>query len=90
MPGEPEQVLLQAILCIDENAYGVPIRDEVLRCTGRNLRLGMICETLGRMTENGLVTARTGAPTPGRGGQSRSGRASSACGSRSAPRRPTS
>jgi PadR family transcriptional regulator PadR len=69
MLGELEQVLLLAILRIDGDAYGVPIRDEVLACTSRNLTLGTIYKTLGRLADKGLVTARTGAPTPVRGGR---------------------
>ncbi len=69
MLGELEQVLLLAIIRVGENAYGVPIRDEVLRCTGRELALGTIYKTVGRLEEKGFVTARTGAPTPVRGGR---------------------
>ena len=69
MLGELEQVLLLAILRVGDGAYGIPIRDEVLDCTGRNLALGTIYKTLGRLEEKGLVSARTGAPTPVRGGR---------------------
>jgi len=69
MLGELEQVLLLAILCVGDDAYGVPIRDEVLARTGRALALGTIYKTLGRMKAKGLVGVRTGAPTPVRGGR---------------------
>ena len=69
MLGELEQVLLLAILRIGDDAYGVPIRDEVLAKTGRAVALGTIYRTLLRMQEKGLVVARTGAPTPVRGGR---------------------
>ena len=69
MLGELEQVLLLAILRIDGDAYGVPIRDEIRSCTRREVALGTIYKMLGRMVAKGLVSARTGAPTPIRGGR---------------------
>jgi PadR family transcriptional regulator, regulatory protein PadR len=69
MLGEFEQVLILAILRVGEDAYGVPIRDEIRRCTGRDVTLGAIYKTLGRLSEKGFVTARSGAPTPVRGGR---------------------
>lgn len=69
MLGELEQVLLLAIMRVGGDAYGIPIRDEVLTCTGRELTLGTVYKTLGRLTEKGFVAARTGAPTPVRGGR---------------------
>jgi PadR family transcriptional regulator, regulatory protein PadR len=69
MLGELEQVLLLAILQVGDDAYGIPIRDEALRCTGRELALGTIYKTLGRLEEKGFVKARVGAPTPVRGGR---------------------
>ena len=69
MLGEFEQVLLLAILRVGDDAYGVPIRDEIRDCTGRDVTLGTIYKTLGRLAEKGFVSARTGAPTPVRGGR---------------------
>jgi PadR family transcriptional regulator, regulatory protein PadR len=69
MLGEFEQVLILAILRVGEDAYGVPIRDEIRRCTGRDVTLGAIYKTLARLSEKGFVTARSGAPTPVRGGR---------------------
>jgi DNA-binding PadR family transcriptional regulator len=69
MLGELEQLLLLAILRIGDDAYGVPIRDELRACAGRDLALGTIYKTLGRMQSKGFVTARTGSPTPVRGGR---------------------
>jgi PadR family transcriptional regulator PadR len=69
MLGEFEQVLLLAILRVGDDAYGVPVRDEIRACTGRDATLGAIYETLGRLTDKGFVTAKTGAPTPVRGGR---------------------
>jgi PadR family transcriptional regulator, regulatory protein PadR len=69
MLGEFEQVLLLAILRTAPGAYGVPIHDEIRRETGREVAIGAIYKTLGRMSEKGLVTSRMGAPTGERGGR---------------------
>src|SRR3954471_993828 len=69
MLGEFEQVLLLAILRTAPGAYGVPIRDEIHRETGRDVAIGAIYKTLGRLAEKGLVTSRIGAPTGERGGR---------------------
>ena len=69
MLGELEQVLLLAVIRVGDDAYGVRIRDEVRVRTGRDLALGTIYKTLGRLEDKGLVAARTGTPTPVRGGR---------------------
>jgi DNA-binding PadR family transcriptional regulator len=69
MLGEFEQVILVTILRLGTDAYGVPIRDEILSCTGREVALGAIYKTLGRLSDKGYLTSRVGAPTPLRGGR---------------------
>jgi PadR family transcriptional regulator, regulatory protein PadR len=69
MLGELEQVLLLAVMRVGVDAYGIPVRDEVLACTGRDVALGTIYKTLGRLASKGYVVARTGPPTPVRGGR---------------------
>ena len=69
MLGEFEQVVLLAILRVGRDAYGVPVRDEILACTGRAVTLGAIYKTLGRLADKGLVISRIGEPTPERGGR---------------------
>jgi PadR family transcriptional regulator, regulatory protein PadR len=69
MLGEFEQVVLLAILRVGHDAYGIPIRDEILARTGRAATLGAIYKTLGRLADKGLVTSRDGAPTGERGGR---------------------
>ncbi|MGC4055993.1 MAG: PadR family transcriptional regulator [Paludibaculum sp.] len=69
--GEFEQVVLLAILRLDNNAYGVTIRAEIAACTDREPAPGAIYITLDRLEEKGLVTSRFGEPTPQRGGRSK-------------------
>ncbi|HLK64155.1 MAG TPA: PadR family transcriptional regulator [Bryobacteraceae bacterium] len=69
--GEFEQVVLLAILRLDENAYGVTIRQEIFECTERNPAPGALYNTLERLEEKGLLTSRLGDPTPQRGGRAK-------------------
>lgn len=69
--GEFEQVVLLAILRLAEDAYGVTIRSEIERCTGREPAPGALYTTLDRLEEKGLVRSRMADPTPQRGGRSK-------------------
>ena len=69
MLGELEQVVLLAVMRVGHDAYGVPIHDEIERRAGRDLTLGTIYKTLGRLEKKGLVAAHVGEPTSQRGGR---------------------
>lgn len=69
--GEFEQVVLLAILRLDENAYGVTIRSEIAACTGREPAPGALYTTLDRMEEKGIVRSWLGDATPQRGGRAK-------------------
>jgi DNA-binding PadR family transcriptional regulator len=69
--GEFEQVVLLAILRLEQNAYGVSIRSEIAVCTGREISPGALYTTLDRLEERSLVTSRFGDPTPQRGGRAK-------------------
>jgi DNA-binding PadR family transcriptional regulator len=69
--GEFEQIVLLAILRLDDNAYGVTIRAEITACTDREPAPGALYTTLDRLQEKGLVTSRLGDPTPQRGGRAK-------------------
>jgi DNA-binding PadR family transcriptional regulator len=71
IPGEFEQVVLLAILRLGPGAYGVAIRAEIARCTGRNTTPGALYTTLDRLEDKGLLASRMGDPTPERGGRSK-------------------
>jgi PadR family transcriptional regulator PadR len=67
--GELEHVTLLAILRIGDGAYGVPIRDEIRRCTDRDVSAGALYTILTRLEEKGMVRSSLGDPTPERGGR---------------------
>jgi DNA-binding PadR family transcriptional regulator len=67
--GEFELLILLAILRLGDDAYGVTIRDELERETTREVTVGAIYKTLGRLQDKGYVSARIGDPTPHRGGR---------------------
>jgi PadR family transcriptional regulator, regulatory protein PadR len=69
MLGDLEQIVMLALLRVGPEAYGVPVRDEIERCTGRDLTLGTIYKTLTRLEDKGLVASWTGEPTAQRGGR---------------------
>ena len=69
--GELEHIVLLAVLRLGEDAYGVPIRREIERRTGRSLTVGALYRTLDRLEAKGYVTSWFGDPTPERGGRSR-------------------
>jgi PadR family transcriptional regulator len=69
--GDFEQIVLLAILRLDNNAYGVTIREEIAACTDRDPAPGALYTTLDRLEEKGLVTSSLGDPTPQRGGRAK-------------------
>jgi PadR family transcriptional regulator, regulatory protein PadR len=69
--GEFEQIVMLAVLRLGDDAYGVPIRQEIVGCTGRDASPGAIYTTLERLEDKGLVRSRFGDPTPERGGRAK-------------------
>jgi len=67
--GEFEQIVLLAILRLDDDAYGVTIRNEIAARTDRDPSPGALYTTLDRMEEKGLVSSTFGRATPERGGR---------------------
>jgi DNA-binding PadR family transcriptional regulator len=69
--GEFEQIVLLAILRLGDDAYGVPIRQEIEEKTGRALTVGALYRTLDRLEDKGYVGSWFSDPTPERGGRSK-------------------
>ena len=65
--GEFEQVVLLSILRLGDDAYAVSVRDEIARCTGREVSRGSIYITLDRLEDKGLLTSQEGRATAARG-----------------------
>lgn len=69
--GEFEQLILLALVQLDEGAYGAAIGRTIEERTGRTVAAGAIYTALDRLAGRGLVTSRVGEPTPERGGRRR-------------------
>jgi DNA-binding PadR family transcriptional regulator len=67
--GEFEQLVLLACIRLGDEAYVVPIVQEIEERTGRRVTHGHVYVALRRLEEKGLVTSRLGAATPERGGR---------------------
>jgi DNA-binding PadR family transcriptional regulator len=63
--------VLLAVARLEGRGYGVSIRREIERRTGREVAVGSVYATLARLEEKGMVTSREGDPTPRRGGRAR-------------------
>jgi PadR family transcriptional regulator PadR len=66
-----EEIILLSIWRLDENAYGMTIREEVIKITGKNWLLGAIYGPLGRLHKNKYVYTLKGDPSHERGGRSK-------------------
>jgi len=69
--GEFEQIVLLAILRLRDDAYGMTIRQEIQRCTGRESSVGAVYITLDRLLAKGYVSTVLGEPTEERGGRAK-------------------
>ena len=67
--GEFELLVMLAVLRLGDDAYGVTILEKLERETSRDLSVGAIYKTLGRLQQKGYVATRIGDPTPQRGGR---------------------
>ena len=66
-----EEIVLMAIWSLQDNAYGVAIRNRILKTTGREWSIGAIYAPLHRLEKKGLVETSKGDPLPERGGRSK-------------------
>jgi DNA-binding PadR family transcriptional regulator len=69
--GEFEQVVLLAVARLDGDGYGLSIRQEIERRTGRSVTVGSVYATLARLEEKGLASSYEGLATPRRGGRAK-------------------
>lgn len=69
--GEFEQLVLLAVMRLEDQAYGATIRRLIEESTGRQISIGAIYTTLERLHGKGYVTSRVGEPTGERGGRRR-------------------
>jgi DNA-binding PadR family transcriptional regulator len=64
-----EEIILLTILKLQENAYGVAIRERLYAETGTQWSFGSIYTPLNKLTRKQFVLKRYGKPTPERGGR---------------------
>lgn len=69
--GEFEQVVLLAVARLADEGYGVTIRREIERRTGRSPAVGAVYATLERLEAKGCVASYDGEASPVRGGRAR-------------------
>ena len=55
-----EQIFLIAIWHLDDEAYGVKIREKILDLTGNSMMFGTIYNTLDKLVKKGYVITRKG------------------------------
>ena len=67
--GEFEQLVMFAVMRLEDGAYGAAIRNELRQRAGRDVSPGAIFTTLERLESRGLVTSIYGEPTQERGGR---------------------
>ena len=66
-----EEFLLLAVWRMKENAYGVPIREQIERATGKTWAYGALFVMLRRLEKKGYLTSHFTDPTSQRGGKSK-------------------
>lgn len=66
---KPEELILLTIWKLRKNAYGVTIRNHIIRETGTEWTIGAIYVPLGRLTRDGYLETTIGKPTSERGGK---------------------
>jgi PadR family transcriptional regulator, regulatory protein PadR len=70
--GTFEEFVLSAILTLEDDAYGMRIRQHIKQAMGnKEVSIGALYTTLGRLETNGFISSWEGDPTPERGGRAK-------------------
>jgi PadR family transcriptional regulator PadR len=69
--GELEQIVLLAVLRVGDEAYAIPILEQIEAQTGRKIARGALYTALDRLEAKGCLRSRVGEPLPERGGRAR-------------------
>lgn len=69
--GEFEQMVLLATLRLGDDAYAVPIREEIEELASRNVARGALYTALERLEGKGFLVSSMGDSIPERGGRAR-------------------
>lgn len=65
--GEFEELILLAVCILDGDAYGVSVKEEVEKHSGRSVLLGAVHITLYRLQDKGFLKSELGGNTSKRG-----------------------
>ncbi len=66
-----DEVMLLSILNLGDNAYGMTIRRQVSKATGKEWSIGAVYDPLYRLEDRGFVESFLSHPTSERGGRSK-------------------
>jgi DNA-binding PadR family transcriptional regulator len=69
--GSLEHIVLLAVARLGTDAYGMTVRLEIQKRTGRDLSIGAVYATLERLERKGFISSRKGEPTAERGGRAK-------------------
>jgi DNA-binding PadR family transcriptional regulator len=64
-----EEIILLSILRLEDNAYGVSIKNQIEKLTGEEWNYGLLYCALDQLARKGLLIKREGKPIPERGGR---------------------
>lgn len=67
--GEFQEIVLLAILILNDNAYGVSIQEEINERLKRNISRGSLHTALTRLEGKGFIQSQMGEPSAVRGGR---------------------
>lgn len=67
--GEFEEMVLLAVGVLENDAYGISIKDQLEESTGRRVSIGALHAALNRLENKQYVTSRLGEATKIRGGK---------------------
>ena len=65
--GEFEELILLAVCILEGRGYGISVKEEVEKHSGRSVLLGAVHITLYRLQDKGLLTSELGGNTEKRG-----------------------
>src|SRR6187399_2269822 len=67
--GEFEELVLLTVASLDDEAYGVAIKEDIEKRAGRSISIGALHSTITRLEEKGFLKSWLGDPTQERGGR---------------------
>jgi PadR family transcriptional regulator PadR len=67
--GELEELVLLTVAVLGDDAYGVPIKEQIEQRASRPMSLGALHSTIARLEEKGFLKSHLGGATHERGGR---------------------